>query len=410
MPTDTELIADVQEVTEQETAQTEPAEAQSPQKKKKRRFPLSIQLCVALGLILGAVILEIIAVNSTSFSDWYRAHIYPIWVNTYGRLTSLFPFSFGEILIMIAVFGIPASLLAMIVLLIIKKGRRKKVGKVFGYVYLWIITFVVVVQVNNCFVLYRTSNFAQTNGIPENQHTNEQLEMLGDEIVVELNEAAENVQRDDKGRIVMNCDYDETAKKAMNALGKEFKNLEGYYVTPKPIICSFFMSQMNLTGIYFPFSMEANYNNDCYKAKLPCTVCHELAHTRGYIQEDEATFIAVLACIRSDDPYYRYAGYLTALTYVRNKIFDYASDDKKAEFDGQISDKVWADIDANREYWDSVKEKEDTVFDTQTVSKLSSEFVDSNLKLNGVEDGSKSYGRMVDLMLNYFIDKKSDRS
>ncbi len=118
MPTDTELIADVQEVTEQETAQTEPAEAQSPQKKKKRRFPLSIQLCVALGLILGAVILEIIAVNSTSFSDWYRAHIYPIWVNTYGRLTSLFPFSFGEILIMIAVFGIPASLLAMIVLLI----------------------------------------------------------------------------------------------------------------------------------------------------------------------------------------------------------------------------------------------------------------------------------------------------
>lgn len=405
MPTDTELIADVQEVTEQETAQTEPAEAQSPPKKKKRRFPLSIQLCVALGLILGAVILEIIAVNSTSFSDWYRAHIYPIWVNTYGRLTSLFPFSFGEILIMIAVFGIPASLLAMIVLLIIKKGRRKKVGKVFGYVYLWIITFVVVVQVNNCFVLYRTSNFAQTNGIPENQHTNEQLEMLGDEIVVELNEAAENVQRDDKGRIVMNCDYDETAKKAMNALGKEFKNLEGYYVTPKPIICSFFMSQMNLTGIYFPFSMEANYNNDCYKAKLPCTVCHELAHTRGYIQEDEATFIAVLACIRSDDPYYRYAGYLTALTYVRNKIFDYASDDKKAEFDGQISDKVWADIDANREYWDSVKEKEDTVFDTQTVSKLSSEFVDSNLKLNGVEDGSKSYGRMVDLMLNYFIDK-----
>ncbi len=405
MPTDTELIADVQEVTEQETAQTEPAEAQSPQKKKKRRFPLSIQLCVALGLILGAVILEIIAVNSTSFSDWYRAHIYPIWVNTYGRLTSLFPFSFGEILIMIAVFGIPASLLAMIVLLIIKKGRRKKVGKVFGYVYLWIITFVVVVQVNNCFVLYRTSNFAQTNGIPENQHTNEQLEMLGDEIVVELNEAAENVQRDDKGRIVMNCDYDETAKKAMNALGKEFKNLEGYYVTPKPIICSFFMSQMNLTGIYFPFSMEANYNNDCYKAKLPCTVCHELAHTRGYIQEDEATFIAVLACIRSDDPYYRYAGYLTALTYVRNKIFDYASDDKKAEFDGQISDKVWTDIDANREYWDSVKEKEDTVFDTQTVSKLSSEFVDSNLKLNGVEDGSKSYGRMVDLMLNYFIDK-----
>ena len=405
MPTDTELIADVQEVTEQETAQTEAAEAQSPPKKKKRKFPLSIQLCVALGLILGAVLIEIIAVNSTAFSDWYRSHIFPIWVNTYGRLTSLFPFSFGEILIMIAVFGIPASLIAMIVLLIIKKGRRKKVGKVFGYVYLWIITFVVVVQVNNCFLLYRASNFAKTNNIPENQHTNEQLEALCDAIITGLNTAAENVERDEKGCIVMNCDYDETAKKAMQNLSSEFKNLDGYYVTPKPIICSFFMSQMNLTGIFFPFSMEANYNNDCYKAKLPCTVCHELAHTKGYILEDEASFIAVLACIRSDDPYYKYAGYLTALTYVRNKVFDYADDDKKAQIDNSISDKVWADIDANREYWDSVKEKEDTVFNTETVNKLSSQFVDNNLKLNGVPDGSKSYGRMVDLMLNYFIDK-----
>ena len=295
----------------------------------------------------------------------------------------------------------------MIVLIIIKKGRRKKVGKVFGYVYLWIITFVVVVQVNNCFVLYRTSNFAQMHDLPQNEHTNEQLEALGYGVIEGLNKAAEEVERDSKGCVVMNCDYDETAKKAMKNLGKEFRNLDGYYVTPKPIICSFFMSQMNLTGIYFPFSMEANYNNDAYKAKLPCTVCHELAHTRGYIQEDEASFIAVLACIRSDDANYRYAGYLTALTYVRNKIFDYADDDKKAEFDSAISDKVWADIDANREYWDSVKEKKDTVFDSQTVSKISSDFVDNNLKLNGVEDGSKSYGRMVDLMLNYFIDNKA---
>ena len=53
-------------------------------------------------------------------------------------------------------------------------------------------------------------------------------------------------------------------------------------------------------------------------------------------------------------------------------------------------------------------EKEDTVFNTETVSELSSDFVDNNLKMNGVEDGSESYGRMVDLMLNYFIDKPQE--
>ena len=399
----TEEITAPQEASPEKQEQT--GSEQKDPEKKKRRFPLSIQLCTALGLILATVLIETAALNSTAFADWYRTYIYPVWVATYGRLTSLFPFSVGEILIMTAVFGIPASLIAMTVLLIIKKGRRKKVGKVFGYIYLWIITFVVVVQVNNCFVLYQTSDFAKVNGIPVNEHTDKQLEQLCDAIVEKVNEAAKKVERDKDKRIVMNCDFDETARKAVKNLSSEFKNLDGYYVRPKPIMCSFFMSQMDFTGIYFPFSMEANYNNDFYKAKLPCTVCHELAHTKGYIQEDEANFIAFLACIRSDDPYYNYAGYLTALTYVRNKIFDYADDDKKAKIDSAICDEVWADIEANREYWDSVKNAKDTVFNSETVSEISGNFMEANLKANGVTDGRKSYGRMVDLMLNYYFDK-----
>ena len=34
--------------------------------------------------------------NSTAFCDWYIAHVFPVWVGTYGRLTGLFPFSVGE--------------------------------------------------------------------------------------------------------------------------------------------------------------------------------------------------------------------------------------------------------------------------------------------------------------------------
>lgn len=39
------------------------------------------------------------------------------------------------------------------------------------------------------------------------------------------------------------------------------------------------------------------------------------------------------------------------LAEVRNKIFDYASDDKKIEFDSSICDEVWADMEANWDYW-----------------------------------------------------------
>ena len=357
---------------------------------------------VLIILVILTVTLNIISRCSTNFSDWYTANIFPIWQSTYGRFTSIMPFSFGEILIIIGVAGLPVSLIAMIILLIVKKGRRLKIAGGFIRTYLWIIGIIAVVQTLNCFILYHCSTFAELNGISTAKHTNGELEQLGNWLVTEINSLATQVERDKEGKFVLTADLDETAKQAMENLSAEFENLDGFYVTPKPIKNSFFMSQLNLMGIYFPFSMEANYNNDMYKAKLPDTVCHELAHTKGYIQEDEANFIAFVACDRSENADYRYSGYLSALSYVRNKIFEYADDNKKIEFDSSISDEVWADIDANREYWQEVKEKEYTVFDSETVSEISDKAMESSLKLNGVEDGKQSYGRMVDLMLNYY--------
>lgn len=60
--------------------------------------------------ILGVVILNLAAWKSTEFCDWYIAHIFPIWLNTYARLTSLVKFSVGEVMLLLAVlltvFGI----------------------------------------------------------------------------------------------------------------------------------------------------------------------------------------------------------------------------------------------------------------------------------------------------------------
>jgi len=378
-------------------------EEKSDKKDSKNEKPrISKQLIALISVTAAMLILNFIAWQSTAFCDFYAAHIFPLWGQTYGRLTSLLPFSFGEILIMIAVFGIPLSLIAMMILLILLKGKRKKIAKAFGFVYGWIIAFVLTTETLNCFILYHCSSFAELNGITVTEHTDAQLEALGDRIVDELNGLSEQVPRDADGRFMLTADLDGTARNAMADLSEEFKNLDGYYVRPKSIMCSFFMSQMDLMGIYFPFSMEANYNDDMFKAKLPNTVCHELAHTKGYIQEDEANFIAFIACDRSDNVEYRYSGYLSALTQVRNKIFEYASDEKKSEFDSRISSKVWADISANWDYWDSVKEAEDTVFDSEKVSEVSDKAMETSLQLNGVEDGKKSYGRMVDLMLNYY--------
>lgn len=385
-------------------AETGKAQEDNEDREKRKPFILRHKQLTALVIVmLGVVLLNFISWRSQGFSDLYRAHIFPIWMNTYGRFSSVFPFSLGEVMICIAVFGIPVSLIAMIVLLIVMKGRRKKVGRIFGFVYAWIFAFICVTETNNCFLLYHCASFAEQNGIKVREHSREELEALGDRLVGEINILAQQVQRDENDRFILTADLDRTARESMAKLGDEFDFMGGYYVRPKPIHFSFFMSQMDLMGIYFPFSMEANYNNDMTKCRTPATVCHELAHTKGFIREDEANFIAFMACERSDNVEYRYSGYLLALIQVRNRIFDYADEEQMIAFDSSISDLVWTDLEANSEYWEAVEEADDTVFDTQTVSEISEKALETNLQLNGVEDGLESYGRMVDLLLDYYM-------
>jgi hypothetical protein len=77
-----------------------------------------------------------------------------------------------------------------------------------------------------------------------------------------------------------------------------------------------------LTGIYSPFTIEANYNGDMTDYNIPFTLCHELSHLRGFMQEEEANFIAFLACIYSDQMEFQYSGYLSAWIYAMNELND----------------------------------------------------------------------------------------
>src|ERR1051326_3597589 len=61
----------------------------------------------------------------------------------------------------------------------------------------------------------------------------------------------------------------------------------GARVQPKPVYFSGVMSRLGVSGIYSPFTGEANYNALQPDCDLPFAVAHEMAHQRGYAREDE---------------------------------------------------------------------------------------------------------------------------
>jgi hypothetical protein len=206
--------------------------------------------------------------------------------------------------------------------------------------------------------------------------------------------------RDENGYVVYNINVCEQAAIAMNGISGEFPRLSGYYPKAKPISASEFMSQNYITGMYFPFSMEANYNNVMYIMNYPQTICHEYSHLKGYILENEANFLSYLACINSDDIFFQYSGYLSVLWYVNNSYYE-SVDTERYKNQIKIRDDVRADTSfLTPEAWEEVEET--SPFDTDKVSTASNNFVDGYLKYFGVDDGIVSYDRVTELLLEYY--------
>lgn len=173
-------------------------------------------------------------------------------------------------------------------------------------------------------------------------------------------------------------------------LSIDYPILKGNYGSPKQVLSSKIMSRMETTGIYWPFTLEANINVHAPDYTIPSTMAHEMAHLRGFMREDEANFIAYLACIYSDELVFNYSGVMLALSLAGNALY---REDKElyAKTREYFNEGMTADLRDKSVYW---KQFDDTV-----ISTVSTKMNDTYLKANNQKDGVKSYGRMVDLLL-----------
>ena len=206
-----------------------------------------------------------------------------------------------------------------------------------------------------------------------------------------------SVKRDEDGQF--DEDPDEifaVSDRIYAGLVAEYPFLDTPNRTPKRMIASEFMSFINFTGVYFPFTSETNLNDVSPSCLIPATIAHELAHQKNIAAEQEANFIAVRACMTGDMPVYAYSGALLAYIYLSNALYeaDYAA---WQEVNGSLNEQVRADLDYNNAYWASYETKGADAAETVYEAFLSS--YDQNL-------GMKSYGACVDLLVADFLEKE----
>ena len=382
------------EVIEKTQVITEEAANSDGKKKKRRLSKYWLFVIISSAVIVSLNLLSRI----TSFSDWYDDNIFRYISQPYCRLTGLFPFSVGEILIPLAMLIVISAIVTLILLPFLRKkqGFKKFAGKLLKSTRALVLT-VAFVMTLNCNILYSTSKM-DINGNRGKKYKADDIEALRNYVVEQCNELSEKMERDENGYVIYNGDVSKDVKAALNNLSDEFPRLQGYYPNAKPVMGSYFMYQAGIIGVYFPFTMEANYNTYTSVTYTPEVIAHELSHLKGYIYEDEANFIAYLACINSDNDMLKYSGYLSVLNYTNNDYYDCVDEDRYREqiaIDKKVSfDNYCYDAETQK----FLKEKKSVIKD-EVMENISDTITDTYLDYYEAEP---NYSEVTLLMLQYY--------
>ena len=171
-------------------------------------------------------------------------------------------------------------------------------------------------------------------------------------------------------------------------LGPEFARSRG---PAKSLLSSGLFTWFGVSGIYFPFTGEANVNTWPPQWQRPFTMAHEKAHQRFITSENEASFHGMLACIHSDDPFVQYSGSL----YAQRQVLRALQRANPWAFVRIISQRlpgVQRDVNAAHGFW--------TGYDGP-LSDLQTTMNDAYLRANRVRGGIRSYGLSLELIVLY---------
>lgn len=311
---------------------------------------------------------------------------------TLGRACGVFPFSAAEALCTLGVLGLAAWLGWTVVSVVRRRPRWETLLRRLSL----LLTLALVLYLLLCLLLgasYRARSFQDRSGLRPEPESPETLAAATALFARRLRETADTVPRGEDGTFA--APLDDVFREATSLYrGAEaiFPFLALEDTAPKRAFYSRLMSWFNYTGFYFPYTGEATVNVDQPPALIPATIAHEMAHQRGVSSEQEANFLAVLACTESGLPSYVYSGWLFGFIHLGSALY---SLDPEAYFAAAevLPDTVWADIRQNNEYW--------ARFETKG-AEVSEKVYDSMLKSYGHSMGVRSYGAVVDLLLAWY--------
>ncbi|MBO5648378.1 MAG: DUF3810 domain-containing protein [Clostridia bacterium] len=361
----------------------------------KRRFERYVPWIfpVSAALAAATLILHVVSRRSPAVADAVNLYWGGPLRALAATVTGIVPFSLAEGLLLFS----PVLLVVFIALAVKLTRRSLRAGVRYIFVLLSVLCLLWTLFMPMLGVGSSASPLSDRLGLSEEKVSAEQLAETMRWAVEEANRLCGEVDFRFAGFSAMPFDsYGQMCEDLMTGYARLHQEHPIFLNIPsrvKPVILSEPMSYTHITGIYTFFTGEANLNVNFPDYTLPFTAAHELAHQRGFAREKEANFIAFLVCVKSDDPYTRYSGYINMVEYLSGPLYS---------ADREAWQEIWNSLDVRIRYemqaYDAFFEK----YRDNVAADVSGAVNDAYLKGQGQQDGTRSYGLVVDLAVAYY--------
>ena len=313
---------------------------------------------------------------------WFSLGLYPAIQGVVTPLSNQLPFALLDVLSVLALVGVGATMVHAV-----RVARRtKRVAPVLGglghlaaaaaCVYL---VFLALWGLN-----YRRVSMAERLVVEPGAPAPESVVQLGLDAATQLNALYERAHRSGWRRAPWE---DANLQRAFAEVQRELSDAPP--AVPgrlKPTLFGVYFRWTSVDGMINPFGLEVLANPDLLPFERPFIAAHEWAHLAGYANEAEASFVGWLACVRADVEA-QYSGWLSLYWQVRGEV----SQDERARLSGALDAGPRRDVEAvaarlRRGEW-------------PWLQNAGWRMYDQYLKANRVEEGIRSYGAVLTLIL-----------
>jgi hypothetical protein len=333
-------------------------------------------------VVLSALAAAIVPIDNDRIEHSYSLSVYPVIQRLVTPVSNLVPFALFDVLTVVAV-----AVLIVAILIAVSRARAERrfrpvaalmrstaTAAAVGY-----LVFLACWGLN-----YRRIPMGERLVLDRGAPTTEQVVKLGFEAIGQMNRLHAEAHRagwnpdprDDRPLL-------EAYAFVQQRLGGDAAAVPGRL---KSSIYGPYFRWSGVDGMVNPFALEVLANPDLLPFERTFVAAHEWAHLAGFADEAEANFAAWLTCIRAG-PSAQYSGWLSLYWQIG------------AEADAENRQRLWAAVaDGPRRDIQAITDRLRRG-ELPLLRRVSWRVYDRYLRANRVEEGVRSYGLVINLIL-----------